>query len=68
LSSIEIEDVQRLNVKPGDVLLVTVPHGTSAQDVDYVKNKFETTLPVRVIVKPSDVQVEVVEADSAVTR
>lgn len=62
MSSIEIEDVARLNVKPGDVLLVTLPQGMSLQDVERVKNAFETTLPVRVIVKTSEIQVEVVEA------
>lgn len=57
---IEIVDVQRLNVKPGDVLLVTVPPGTSQEVADHIRNRFETTLPVRAIVKNSEVQVEVV--------
>lgn len=59
MDKIEIEDVQRLNVQPGDVLLVTVPPGTSEEIVNRIRNKFETTLPVRVLVKTSDVQVEV---------
>lgn len=54
-----IEDVQRLDVKPGDVLLVTVPRTMSLENVERVKNAFETHLPVRVLVKPADVQVEV---------
>ena len=57
---IEIEDVQRLDVKPGDVVLVTVPPGTEQVTADYIKNRFETTLPVRVLVKTSNIQVEVV--------
>lgn len=60
MSKIEIEDVQRLDVKPGDVLLVSVPPGTTAQDAAHVKNAFETTLPIRVVVKTSDIQAEVV--------
>lgn len=59
MDKIEIEDVQRLNVQPGDVLVVTVPPGTSQEVVEHIRNKFETTLPVRAIVKTSDVHVEV---------
>jgi hypothetical protein len=68
LSSIEIQDVERLKVDPGDVLLVTISREMTPQDAQHVKNVFETTLPVRVIVKTPDIQVEVVEADTAVTR
>lgn len=58
--SFEIEDVRRLNVKPGDVLLVTVPQKLATDElIARIKNVFETQLPIRVIVKTSDVQVEV---------
>lgn len=56
----EIEDIKRLDVKPGDVLLVTVPPETSQETADHIRNRFETTLPVRAIIRTSDVQVEVV--------
>ncbi len=59
MTTIEIEEIQRLNVQPGDVLLVSVPPGTSQEVADAIRNRFETTLPVRVLVKTLDVQVEV---------
>jgi hypothetical protein len=55
----DIEDVQRLNVKPGDVLLVTVAPGTSPETAERIRNMFETTLPVRALVKTADIDVEV---------
>lgn len=65
MEKIEIESVERLDVRPGDVLLVTVPVGTSPQDVEAVRNAFETRLPVRALVKTADVQVVVVGEDAA---
>lgn len=62
---ITVEDVQRLNVKPGDVLLVTVPRTTPPEAAQRIKNTFETQLPIRVLVKSADVQVEVVTEDGA---
>jgi hypothetical protein len=56
---LDIEDVKRLNVAPGDVLLVTIPPGRTERDVDHIKNVFETVLPVRVIVRTADIGVEV---------
>jgi hypothetical protein len=56
----DIEDIKRLDVKPGDVLLVTVPRQMTAEAAERVKNAFETTLPIRAIVKTADVHVEVV--------
>lgn len=61
---ITIEDVERLNVQPGDVLLVTVPSGTTPERAKDVLNRFETRLPVRVIVKTADIQVQVVPEES----
>lgn len=55
----DIEDIKRLDVKPGDVLLVTVPTGMSQEVAARLANMFETNLPIRVVVKTSDVQVEV---------
>jgi hypothetical protein len=55
----DIEDIKRLDVKPGDVLLVTVPRQMTAEAAERVKNAFETNLPIRVLVKTSDVHVEV---------
>lgn len=55
----DIEDIKRLNVQPGDVLLVTVPQHTTSEQVQRVKNLFETTLPVRAIIRTPDIGVEV---------
>lgn len=62
----EIEDVKRLNVAPGDVLLVTVSQHTTMQQADRIKNLFETTLPCRVVVMSPGITVEV--AGKEVTR
>ncbi|HZM83777.1 MAG TPA: hypothetical protein VFC19_49290 [Candidatus Limnocylindrales bacterium] len=55
----EIEDIKRLNIQSGDVLLVTVPQHTTMQQAAQIKNIFETQLPVRVIVITSGVTVEI---------
>lgn len=60
MSKIEIEDVQRLDVQPGDVLLVTVPEGTTQADAERIRAGFETALPVRVLLKSQNIQVETV--------
>ena len=60
-----IEDVERLNVAPGDVLLVTLPTGSTSEEFETVRNAFETKLPVRVLVKSADVQVQVVAEGEA---
>lgn len=59
MTEIQIEDVKRLDVQAGDVLLVTVPPGTTQRQADDVKNRFETILPVRAVVMTSGVEVEV---------
>jgi hypothetical protein len=65
MPTIDIEDVKRLHVKPGDVLLVTVPQGTTERQIQEIKNAFETNLPVRALVKTAGIEVEVVgEADT----
>lgn len=61
----EIEDVKRLNVAPGDVLLVTVPQHTTMEQAAYIKNAFETQLPVRVVVMSSGVTVEIANEEAA---
>src|SRR5262245_64920085 len=66
---ITIEDVQRLDVRPGDVLLVTVPADTTPDQVTRLVEVFESRLPdVRVIVKGTSVGVEVVAADRQVEQ
>ncbi len=66
MTKIDIEDVHRLNVNPGDVLIVTVPPDTDQEQVYRIKNLFETNLPVRAIVKTANIEVEV--AGPEVTR
>jgi hypothetical protein len=56
----EIEDIHRLDVKPGEVLLVSVPPGTPPDVCERIKATFETNLPVSVFVKTTNVHVEVV--------
>ncbi len=57
---IDVEYVQRLRVEPGDVLLVTVPDGTPPAQIERIKNLFETNLPIRALVKTTNVRIEVV--------
>lgn len=58
---LEIEKVERLDVKPGEVLLVTVPDHTTASAAERVKVRLEEHLPgVKVIIKTANVGVEVV--------
>lgn len=59
MTEIQIEDVKRLDVKAGDVLLVTVPQHTTHEQAERIKNLFETTLPVKAIVTGPDIKVEV---------
>lgn len=59
----EIEDIKRLQVKPGEVLLVTVPQGTVTEVAERIKNVFETNLPVRAIVTTGDIHVQVASQD-----
>lgn len=63
--SFTVEDIKRLNVQPGDVLLVTVPEGTTAQHAQAVTNAFEANLPVRMVLKTPEIQVEVVREEDA---
>ncbi len=61
---ITIEDVKRLDVHPGDVLLVTLPHAMNAQMADAARAQFAAALPgVKVILKAPDIAVEVVSAE-----
>lgn len=65
MATFEIEDIQRLKVQPGDVLLVTIPAGSSQSESERVKYTFETFLPVRAVVKTADIQVEVVSGEAS---
>ncbi len=65
--TITIEDVKRLDVQPGDVLLVTVPPVAAAQQADQIRAVFAEALPgVKIIVRSSDVDVEVVSEQRAI--
>lgn len=58
---IEIDDIKRLQVKPGDVLLVTVPEHTTRQIAEIIKERFADHLPdVKVIVMTAGIEVGVV--------
>lgn len=59
MTEIQIEDVKRLDVQAGDVLLVTVPQHTTHEQAERIKNHFETTLPVRAVLVTSGIEVEV---------
>lgn len=61
MTTYDIEDIKRLKVQPGDVLLVTVPQGTPPNVAQQIKNTFETNLPIRALVRTADIQVEVAE-------
>jgi protein involved in polysaccharide export with SLBB domain len=57
----EIERLEIIELRPGDVLLVTVPAHVSRQEAEEIRTVFETKFPGRsVLVKPVDVTVEAV--------
>jgi hypothetical protein len=56
----DIEDIKRLNVQPGDVLLVTMPRGSSMERAEQIRDTLETNLPVRVLFRTPGVEVEVI--------
>lgn len=67
---IEIEDIKRINVKPGECLIVTVDIGVVPKDrmkhlFDHIKEVVRAHLPddVKVMVVTSNVKFEVVSAD-----
>ena len=41
----EITEIRRLNVKPGEALLVTLKHPDGERDADYVGRMFKDALP-----------------------
>lgn len=64
LPPIQIEDVKRLYVKAGDVLLVTVPAHTTNHVAEYIKEQFEKHLPdVKVIIMTTGIAVGVVSQE-----
>lgn len=67
-TKIDIEDVERLNVAPGDVLLITMPLGATVEECQRVQKAIEGRLPVKAIVKTSGIQVQVVAASEVRTR
>lgn len=58
-ASIELQDVRRLDVSPGEVLLVTVPSHTTADQAAEMRDQLGAVLPdgVQVIFKTPDVDV-----------
>jgi hypothetical protein len=62
---LDIEDIRRLVVNPGEMLVVRVPRGTTAEGAAQVKDRVKAVLPdgVRVLVAPVDVDFEVVSGD-----
>lgn len=67
---IEIEDIKRINVKPGECLIVTVDIGVVPKDCmkrhfDRVKEEVRACLPddVKVMVVTPNMKFEVVSAD-----
>jgi hypothetical protein len=67
MQDFRIEDVQRLVVRPGEILLVTIPAHTTVEDAEYIKGIFKAKLPegVEVVVKTPDVDAAVVAGDTA---
>ncbi len=65
--TITVEDIKRLTVRPDEMLLVTVPRGMPFVEIERVKNLFETSLPVRALVKSADIHVEIVRAGPEAT-
>jgi hypothetical protein len=64
--TIEVDSIARLDIKPGETLLVTVPTPTSRDEVHAIRDAFMTQLPegVRVLIKSGDIEVSVVAGRS----
>jgi hypothetical protein len=64
---LEIEDVRRLVVHPGEMLVVRVPVGTSVERARHISDSVQANVPdgVRVLIAMGDVDFEVVSGDLA---
>jgi hypothetical protein len=62
--TIEVESIRRLDVKPGETLVITLPHHLSAQEMDELRVKIEDRLPdgVKALLTSPDVELTVVAA------
>ena len=61
---IEIRDIARLNINPGEVLVVTLPNATPTEDQQQVRAKIEKELPgVKMIIKSESVEMWVLSGD-----
>jgi hypothetical protein len=59
--TIEVEQVERLDIRPGEVLLVTVPDHTSAEVAERIRERFERRLPdVKILIKTAGITVKVI--------
>lgn len=58
--AIELESIRRLDIKPGETLVATIPPSATMQDLATVKAALESTLPnVKVLVVTSNVDLQV---------
>lgn len=58
---IEIEEIKKLDVRPGETLIVTLPDDTDEMEMTRVRRIFRDEIPnVHLIVTTRDVKLEVV--------
>lgn len=64
---LEIEEIRRLVVHPGEMLVVHVPVGTTAEIAARISDRVKANVPdgVRVLIATGDVDFEVVSGDPA---
>lgn len=61
---IEIESIQRLDVKPGDTLVVTLPDTVTRQDFEHISDVLRSKLPeaVKLLIVNGTVRFNVVSS------
>jgi hypothetical protein len=65
--TIELESIRRVDIKPGETLVATLPAGATRQEVEEVRDSLHRLLPdgVKVLVGNSNVDLNVISCPSA---
>lgn len=66
--TIELESISRLDIKPGEILAVTLPAGWTAADAQRVHEQMTTVLPdVKIVVVSHGIDLQVLCPSSPVS-
>lgn len=62
---LELEDIRRLDIRPGQILVATLPEGATPQEADQVHEILKAKLPngVNVLVKTSNADLMVLNPE-----